>query len=104
MMNLQKLMKQAQQMQENLQRELGEMEVTGSVGGGMVEVKMNGHKKILSVSIDREVIDPDDPGMLEDLVLAALNQAADSVDEQLKEKVGGLAGGLGGLPGMSGLF
>jgi DNA-binding YbaB/EbfC family protein len=72
-MNIQKLMKQAQQMQEKLQQELGELVVDASVGGGMVEVKMNGHKQLVSVAIDPEVLDPEDPGMLQDLVLAAVN-------------------------------
>lgn len=96
-MNIQKLMKQAQQMQEKLLREQGDLVVEASVGGGMVSVKMNGHKQLLAVSIDSEVLDPDDPSMTSDLVLAAVNEAGRMVDEQLQEKLGGMAGGMPGL-------
>jgi len=96
-MNIQKLMKQAQQMQEKLQQELGELMVDASVGGGMVEVKMNGHKQLVSVAIDPEVLDPEDPGMLQDLVLAAVNEAARLVEEEMQKKMGGLTAGLPGL-------
>jgi len=96
-MNIQKLMKQAQQMQEKLAREQGDLVVDASVGGGMVAVKMNGHKQLLEVAIDPEVLDPDDPAMTSDLVLAAVNEAGRMVDEQLQEKLGGLAGGMPGL-------
>lgn len=98
-MNLQKLMKQAQEMQERLQQELGELVVEASVGGGMVAIKMNGHKQLISADIDPEVLDPADPGMLQDLVVAAVNEAARKVDEEMQKKMGGLmgAGGLAGL-------
>ena len=96
-MNIQKLMKQAQQMQEKLQREQGDTVVEAIVGGGMVTVKMNGHKQLVAVSIDPEVLDPDDPGMVSDLVIAAVNEAGRMVDEELQQKLGGLAGGLPGL-------
>lgn len=99
-MNVRKLMKQAQEMQEKLQRELEEASVEATVGGGMVTVRMNGHKSLLEVTIDPEVLDPEDPGMVQDLVLAAVNEAARRVDEMMQEKMGGLAGALGGgLPG-----
>ena len=96
-MNIQKLMKQAQQMQEKMQRELAELKVESSVGGGMVKVTMSGHKEVLAVSIDPEVIDPNDPGMLQDLIVAACNDAGRKVDEAMREKVGGLAPGIPGL-------
>lgn len=96
-MNIQKLMKQAQQMQEKLLREQGDLVVEASVGGGMVSVKMNGHKQLLAVTIDSEVLDPEDPSMTSDLVLAAVNEAGRMVDEKLQEKLGGMAGGMPGL-------
>jgi len=96
-MNIQKLMKQAQQMQEKLMREQGELELEVSVGGGMVTVKMNGLKQLLGVQIDREVVDPEDPAMLADLIQAAVNEAGRKVDEELQQRLGGMAGGLPGL-------
>lgn len=96
-MNINQLMKQAQQMQERLQVELAEAEVDASTGGGMVTVRMNGHKALLSLTIDPEAIDPEDPEMLQDLILAAVNEAARRVDDLLKSKVGGMAPGIPGL-------
>jgi hypothetical protein len=96
MSSIRQLMKQAQQMQEKLQREQAELVVEASVGGGMVTVKMNGHKHLVSVKIDPEAIDPEDPGMLEDLIVAAVNEANRRVDETMQGKVGTLAG----LPGL----
>jgi DNA-binding YbaB/EbfC family protein len=96
-MNIQKLMKQAQEMQEKLVREQGELVVEASVGGGMVNMKMNGLKQLVEVRIDPEVVDPGDPSMLADLVLAAVNEAGRRVDEELQQKLGGMAGGLPGL-------
>jgi len=96
-MNIQKLMRQAQQMQERVQREMAELEVEAAAGGGLVTVRMNGHKHLLSVAIEREVMDPEDPGMLADLVLAAVNEAARKVDEALSSRLGGAAGGLPGF-------
>jgi nucleoid-associated protein EbfC len=94
MSSIRQLMKQAQEMQDRLQREIGELVVEASVGGGMVSVKMSGHKQLLAVKIDPEALDPADPGMVEDLVLAAVNEAARRVDEGLKEKVGTMAAGM----------
>lgn len=91
------LMKQAQQMQDRLQRELAETVVEASVGGGMVTVKMNGHKLLESVEIDPEVIDPEDPAILEDLVKAAVNEAARRVDETMQGKMGSMAASLPGI-------
>jgi DNA-binding YbaB/EbfC family protein len=99
-MNLQKMMKQAQQLQERMQRELAEMTVDATVGGGMVEVRMSGAKALLAIKIDPEVLDPNDPEMLQDLILSAINEASRKVDESIQEKVGAMAPGLS-LPGFS---
>jgi hypothetical protein len=96
-MNIRQLMKQAQEMQEKLQSELGDMIVESSVGGGMVTMKMNGHKELLSVSIDPEVLDPSDPAMLQDLIVAAVNDASRRVDETARDKIGSMASGIPGL-------
>lgn len=96
-MNIRQLMKQAQQMQDKMKRELSELVVEASVGGGMVSVSMSGHKKLVAVKIDPEVIDPEDPGLLSDLVLAAVNEASRKVDEELQGKMGSIAGGLPGM-------
>ena len=96
-MNMQKLLKQAQDMQEKMQRELGETVVEASAGGGLVSVKMDGHKRLISTSIDPEIIDPEDKSMLEDLVVAAVNEASRKVDETLQSKMGSLTAGLPGL-------
>lgn len=96
-MNLRKLMKQAQEMQDKLQNELGDLIVESSVGGGMVTMKMNGHKELLSVDIDPEVVDPEDVGVLQDLVVAAVNDASRRVDETMREKMGNMTAGLPGL-------
>ncbi len=97
--NMQQLMKQAQAMQRKLQeaqQELAESEVTGSAAGGMVEVTLTGDKTPVSVSIKPEAVDPDDVEMLEDMVLAALNDAMKQADDLSKELLGpmGNAGGL----------
>lgn len=94
MSNIRQLMKQAQQMQERLQRELAELVVEASVGGGMVTVSMSGHKQLVKVKIDPEALDPHDPSMLEDLLLAAVNEAARKVDESLQNRMGTIASGL----------
>lgn len=94
MSNIRQLMKQAQQMQERLQRELAELVVEASVGGGMVTVSMSGHKQLVKVQIDPEVLDPKDASMLEDLIVAAVNEAARKVDESLQNRMGTIASGL----------
>jgi DNA-binding YbaB/EbfC family protein len=94
MSNIRQLMKQAQQMQEKLQRELAELVVEASVGGGMVTVKMSGHKQLVSVKIDPEVMDPRDPSMLEDLILAAVNEAGRKIEESMQDRVENFASGL----------
>jgi DNA-binding YbaB/EbfC family protein len=96
-MNIQKLMRQAREMQERMQRELAELTVEASAGGGMVTVRMTGHKQLVAVSIDPEIVAANDPAMLADLVLVAVNEAARKVDEAMQSRVGALAGGLPGL-------
>ena len=96
-MNIQKLMRQAQQMQEKMQRELAELVVESSAGGGMVTVKMSGHKNLLGITIDPEVLDPADPGMLQDLIVSAFNEASRQVDEELQSKLGGVGAGMPGM-------
>ncbi len=97
MSSMRNLMKQAQEMQERLQRELGETTVESSVGGGMVTVVMNGHKHLVSAKIDPEVLDPEDPSVLEDLIVAAVNEAGRKIEETMQAKVGSMASSLPGL-------
>ena len=100
-MNIQQMMKQAQQMQEKLQRELAETEVEATAGGGMVTVVMNGQKQIRRLTIDPEVVSQDDVEMLQDLIVAAINDAQRKVDESIAGKMGGMTGGLN-IPGLTG--
>jgi nucleoid-associated protein EbfC len=88
--NIQQMMKQAQQMQERLQKQMAELRVEGNAGGGMVTVVMNGAKQVQSVKIDPEVVSKDDVGMLQDLIVAALNDAQRKADEELAQQMGGL--------------
>ena len=97
---MQQIMKQVQQMQEQLQKQLDGLVVDASAGGGMVSIKMNGQKHVISVHIDPEVFASKDAEMLQDLVQAALNDAARKVDEQLASRVGSLTGGLN-IPGLA---
>jgi hypothetical protein len=97
---MQQILKQVQQFQEQLQRQLDSLVVEATAGGGMVTVKMNGQKQLVSVTIEREVFDSRDQEMLQDLILAAVNEAARRVDEQTASQVGNIAGGLN-LPGLS---
>ena len=94
MKNLQTLMKQAQKMQERLETEMGQLEVEASSGGGMVNVTMDGKKQLLSIAIEPESVDPDEVEMLQDLILAAVNEAGRKVDEALSDHLGGLTQGL----------
>ena len=96
--NMQAMMKQAQQMQERLQAEIAQIRIDGTAGGGMVTVKMDGHKNVLAVKIDPEVAG--DVEMLQDLVLAAVNEAAQKVDQESQKKMGGMLGGMGLPPGL----
>ena len=97
---MQQITKQVQQMQEQLQKQLDELIVEASAGGGMVAVKMNGQKHLVGVTVEQEVFTSGDIEMLQDLILAAVNEAARRVDEQLASRVGNLAGGLN-LPGLT---
>jgi DNA-binding YbaB/EbfC family protein len=94
-MDLQKLMSQAQQQYESLQKKMQETVVEGSAGGGSVTVKMDGAKHLLSLKIDPEAVKSGDVEMLQDLVVAAINEASRKVDETMKSTVGGMLGGLG---------
>jgi DNA-binding YbaB/EbfC family protein len=96
--NMQAMMQQAQKMQEKLQAEVALIRVDGTAGGGMVSIRMDGHKNVLSVKIDPEVAG--DVEMLQDLVLAASNDAAKKVDEESQKKMGGMLGGMGLPPGL----
>ena len=100
-MNIQEMMKQAQQMQERLQQELAETEIEATSGGGMVTVVMNGQKQLKRITIDPEVVSKDDVEMLQDLILAAVNDAQRRVDETVAGKMSGLMGGLQ-IPGLTG--
>ncbi len=100
MVNMQKLMKQAQKMQEQLQQELAEMEFTGSAGGEMVSVTVSGSKEIKGIEIKAEVVDPEDGEMRQDLVVAAIREAMRWTDEAVGEKLGGLTGGMK-IPGLN---
>lgn len=97
---LQQIMKQVQQMQEQIQKQLDDLVIDASAGGGMVSVKMNGQKQLVAVHIDREVFASQDIEMLQDLVMAAVNEATRKVDEQLASRVGNLATGLN-IPGLT---
>jgi DNA-binding YbaB/EbfC family protein len=98
-MNIQAMMKQAQEAQQRLQQQMTEMRAQATAGGGMVTVTVNGHKHLLALAIDPEVVSKDDVGMLQDLIVAAVNDAHRKVDDELKRSIGGLMSGLN-LPGM----
>ena len=100
MKNLQQIMKQAQKMQEQLQKQMSEMTVEGSSGGGMVVIKMNGLKQVLGVRIEPDAITSGDVEMLQDLIVAAFNEATRKVDDELSGQMGNLAGGLK-IPGLT---
>ena len=95
------LMKQAQRMQRQMeegQKELETKEFTATAGGGAVEVTVNGKKEILKVKLSEEVVDPEEIEMLQDLIVAAVNEAMRQADEASSELMGKMTGGLGGLP------
>jgi DNA-binding YbaB/EbfC family protein len=98
-MNLQSMMKQAQEMQARLQKQMSEMRVEATAGGGMVTVVLSGTKQLHSITIDPEVVSKDDVEMLQDLIVAAINDANRKVDEQLGQSMSGLMGGLK-IPGL----
>ena len=89
-MNIQQMMKQAQQMQERMQKEMAELNVEGNAGGGMVTVVVNGSKQVRSLKIDPEVVVKEDVEMLQDLIVAAINDAQRKADEALAQKMGGM--------------
>ena len=106
-MDLNAMMKQVQQMQAEMveaQEKLKDEVVEASAGGGMVKVKMSGDLRLLEITIDPEAIDPEDPDLLQDMVLAAVNEGIRAAQELATNKLGGIAGagGLGGLPGLGG--
>ena len=84
------MMKQAQQMQERLQQQMAQLRVEGNAGGGMVTVIINGAKQVQSLTIDPEVVSKDDVQMLQDLIVAAINDAQRKADEAMAEKMGGM--------------
>jgi DNA-binding YbaB/EbfC family protein len=98
-MNIQAMMQQAKQMQEKLQKQMAEMRVEATAGGGMVTVTMSGTKQLQSLKIDPEVVSKEDVEMLQDLILAAVNDAARKVDDQLGKQMSGMMGGLK-IPGL----
>jgi nucleoid-associated protein EbfC len=98
-MNIQQMMKQAQQMQERLQKQMAELKVEATAGGGMVTVVMSGGKQLLSLKIDPEAVSKEDVEMLQDLILAAVNDAQRKVDEAIQQNMGGMMGGLK-IPGL----
>jgi DNA-binding YbaB/EbfC family protein len=96
--NMQAMMKQAQQMQQRMQEEVAQIKVEASAGGGMVTVRMDGHKNVLGVKIDPEVVS--DVEMLQDMIVAACNEAVKKVDEETQGKMRGMLGGMGLPPGL----
>ena len=98
-MNIQQMMKQAQQMQDKLQKQMAEMRVEATAGGGMVTVVVNGAKQIQSLTIDPEAVSKDDVEMLQDLILAAINDANRKADEAMSKQMQGMMGGMK-IPGL----
>ena len=98
-MNIQQMMQQAKQMQDRLQKQMADMRVEATAGGGMVTVVVTGTKQLQSITIDPEVVSKDDVEMLQDLIVAAINDANRKVDEQLGQSMSGLMGGLK-IPGL----
>ena len=98
-MNIQSMMKQAQEMQERLKQQMTQMRVEATAGGGMVTVVVNGTKQVQSIAIDPEVVSRDEVEMLQDLLVAAVNDAGRKVDEHLGKSMSGLMGGLK-IPGL----
>jgi len=98
-MNIQQMMKQAQQMQERMQKQMEEMRIEATAGGGMVTVVINGSKQVQSLKIDPEAVSRDDVEMLQDLILAALNDAHRKADEAMSKQMQGMMGGMK-IPGL----
>jgi hypothetical protein len=93
-MDIRQMMKQAQKMQEQLQKQMQELRIEATAGGGMVTVTVNGAKQLMLLRIDPEVVSKDDVEMLQDLILAAVNDAHRKVDEQLQKAMGGMMPGM----------
>ena len=98
-MNIQNMMKQAQEMQLRMQKQMADMRVDASSGGGMVTVTINGAKQLQSIKIDPEVVSKEDIEMLQDLIVAAINDAQRKVDDELGKQMSGMMGGLK-IPGI----
>ncbi len=106
MPDLGNLMNMAQKLQGDMakmQDELANMECEASSGGGMVTARVNGHHQLVSIKLDKEVVDPNDVGMLQDLIVAAINQANEKMKQTAQEEMSKLTGGLN-IPGMPGMF
>ncbi|MGN6104548.1 MAG: YbaB/EbfC family nucleoid-associated protein [Kofleriaceae bacterium] len=107
MPDLNALMKQAQKLQGDVarvQEELAKMECEGTAGGGLVTATVNGQFEVVRVRIDKSVVDPNEIGMLEDLITAAINAASTKVRETSKERMAAIMGPMAGMPGMPGMF
>ena len=99
-MNIQKMMKDLQKMQSKLQDEIETLELEASSGGGVVVARMNGKKELVGLTLTPDAVTPDDLGMMQDLILAAVNEAGRRIDEEIQRKTQGLAGGMK-IPGLS---
>ena len=98
---MKKVLEEAQRMKDQFRRDLSKMRISATAGGGAVTATVNGQKDLLELSIDPDAVDPSDIEMLQDLVVAAINEASRRVDEEIQQKLGGIMGGMG-LPGMMG--
>ena len=98
-MNIGKMMKDLQKMQSKLMADMETVEVEGSAGGGVVSARMNGKKELLALKLSPDAVTPDDLGLMEDLIVAAGNEASRKVDEEVQRLTQGMAGGLG-IPGL----
>ena len=98
-MNIVEMMRQAKEMQDRLQKQMSELRVEATAGGGMVTVVMNGAKQLQSLKLDPEAVSKDDVEMLQDLIMAAINDAQRKADEAMQQQMGGMMGGLK-IPGM----
>jgi DNA-binding YbaB/EbfC family protein len=99
-MNIEKMMKDLQRMQSKLRDEIDTLEVEATSGGGAVTARMNGKKDLLGLTLSADAITPDDPGMLQDLIIVAINEAGRKIDAEIERKTQGLAGALK-IPGRS---
>ena len=98
-MNIGKMMKDLQKMQSKLMADMETLEVEGTAGGGVVSARMNGKKELLALKLSPDAVTPDDLGLMEDLIVAAVNEASRKVDEEVQRLTQGMAGGLG-IPGL----